>query len=182
MHATRFEQYPHLTAATFDTNPPFGAKVEHYAARGGGTAGSKPAPSFHLRNVRDSGPRTVSLADYAHRPVVLAFFMSDLTFSNPTESPREFGSLKALKKLTSGGTDPVVLAIQGGDEGKPGYPLIPKGMSFTVVNDPGFDVQHAYGLGNQVGYAFVGSDGTVHQVFDDPPTEQQLRDALSKLK
>ena len=182
IHAVSFEEHPPLNATTFDTHPPAGAKVEHYAVRADTNPDNRPAPDFHLRNVRATGPRTISLADYAHRPLVLAFFMSDLTFSDSTEFPRELGSLQALEKLTSGGTDPAVLAIQGGEEGKPGYPLIPKGLTFTVVNDPGFDVQHAYGLSNQVGYAFIGSDGIVHQVFDEPPTEQQLQDALNEVK
>lgn len=181
-HATSFEEHPHIEAAIFDTHPPAGAKVEHYSARADTSPGSKPAPDFRLRNVRDSGPRTIRLSDYAHRPVVLAFFVSDLTFSNPTESPRELGSLRALDKLTAGGTDPAVLAIQGGQEGKPGYPLIPKGLTFPVVNDPDFDVQHAYGLDNEVGYAFINSDGTVQRVFNEPPTAQQLQDALDELK
>jgi peroxiredoxin len=182
LHATVFDQHPHLTADTFDTEPPAGAKVEHYAAQGDTSAGGKSAPNFHLRNVRDTGPRTVSLADYAHRPVVLAFFASDLAFSSETDSPHELGSLRSLDRLTSAGTEPAVLGIQGGDQGKPGLPLIPKNMPYTIVNDPGLDVQHAYGLSNQVGYALIGSDGKVHQVFDNPPTDQRLQEALDKLK
>jgi hypothetical protein len=90
-------------------------------------------------------------------------------------------SLLTLQRLTREGTDPKVLAIQEGDEGKPGAPLIPKGLHIEVANDPGFDVQHAYGLSEQVGFAFIGSDGKVHKLFNKAPTDQQLQDALDAL-
>lgn len=80
------------------------------------------------------------------------------------------------------GTDPAVLAVQEGDPGKPGYPLIPKGLQLDVVGHPGFDLQHAFGLSGQVGFAFIGSDEKVHRLFNKAPTDQQLIDALHALR
>ena len=43
-------------------------------------------------------------------------------------------------------------------------------------------MQHSYGLSDLVGFAFIGSDGKVHQVFNKAPTDQQLKDALDALQ
>src|SRR3954451_9740213 len=105
----------------------------------------KDAPSFPLKRV--NAPGTASLTDYADQPLVLAFFSSDLVFDIHGETcPGWVTSLLTLQRLTAGGTPPRVLALQGGDEGKPGSPLIPRGLHLNVANDPNSDVQHAYGL------------------------------------
>ena len=56
------------------------------------------------------------------------------------------------------------------------------GPHVDVVHDPGWDVQHSYGLSDLVGFAFIGSDGLVHRVFNKAPTDQQLEDALDALQ
>jgi hypothetical protein len=113
---------------------------------------------------------------------VLAFFLSDIVFDPHGEScPRCVPALLSLQRLTSNGTAPAVLAVQEGDVGKPGYPLVPKGLHLDVANDPDLEVQHSYGLSSQVGFAFIGSDGKVHRTFDGAPTDQQLRTALDAL-
>ena len=91
-------------------------------------------------------------------------------------------ALLELQRLSDGGTRPAVLAVQEGESGKPGYPLIPEGLRLAVVADPGVEVQHSYGLSELVGFAFIGTDGTVHRVFNEAPTDQQLKDAVDALR
>jgi hypothetical protein len=180
LHATVFDESPVITGATFSTRPPAGAKVEHFAARRT-ASGGKAAPGFDLRRVDADG--RVRLSDHASRPLVLAFFASDIYFDPHGEDCRRcLPALLTVQRLTAGGTDPAVLAVQGGEEGKPGYPLIPRGLHLPVGNDPGFDVEQSYGLSSQVAFAFIGSDGTVRKEFDRPPTDAELRAALADLR
>jgi peroxiredoxin len=183
IHATSFDEHPDITAATFSTTAPAGAKVAVYAARQHAGDPPKKAAAFDLNRVTGtSGTGTVSLSDYTDKPVVLAFFSSDLAFGDE-DCAGCLDALAALTQLTHGGTNPAVLAVQDGEEGKPGYPLIPKGLHVdVVVNDPASDVQHAYGLDGQVGFAFIGADGKVHQVFNKAPTDQQLKDAVDAIR
>ena len=175
--STTIDEHPHITGETFSTEPPAGAKVEHFAARPRG----RPAPDFHLKRVDTDG--TVRLSDYANRPLVLAFFSSDIYFDQQGEECRRcLPALLDLQRLSSGGTRPAVLAVQEGEEGKPGYPLIPDGLRLPVGNDPGFDVARSYGVENQVAFALIGSDGTVHQVIDRAPSTRDLEHALTVLK
>lgn len=179
LRATAIDDHPLITRTTFSTVPPRGAAVETYAARRPPGSGLRTAPGFRLREL---GGGRVSLADYAGKPLVLAFYMSDIVFDTSGDScPRCVPALLALQRLTSAGTHPAVLAIQVGDVGKPGYPLIPRGLRLDVANDPDLEVQHAYGLSNQVGFVFIGSDLKVHRSFDNAPTDQQLASALDTL-
>src|SRR4051794_7216064 len=184
LHATSIDDHPRITASTFSTQPPAGAKVAVYAAQKqpGGTL--KQAPDFQLKRVAGTGgDGTIGLSDYPHRPLVLAFFVSDLTFDPTGESCHGcVRALLGLQGLTDGGTDPAVLAVQEGDPGKPGYPLIPKGLRLPVVGDSGFDLQHSLGLSGQVGFAFIGSDKKVLRLNNKAPTDQQLSDALRALR
>src|SRR3954447_3301002 len=184
LHATSIDEHPRITASTFSTQPPAGAKVAVYAAQKqpGGTL--KQAPDFQLKRVAGTGDGgTVSFSNYAHRPLVLAFFVSDLTFDPKGESCHGcVQALLTLQRLTDDGTELAVLAVQEGDAGKPGYPLIPKGLRLDVVGDLGSDVQHSFGLSGQVGFAFIGSDKKVYQLFNEAPTDQQLADALHALR
>src|SRR6478735_4553704 len=181
LHATSFDEHPDLTAASFSTTAPAGAKVAVYAARQHAGDAPKKAPDFALNRVTGtSGTGTVSLSDYAHEPLVLAFFSSELAFGDE-DCAGCLDALMALTQLTHDGTNPAVLAVQDGEEGKPGYPLIPKGLDVDV-NDPDSDVQHSYGLSGQVGFAFIGADGNVHQVFDKAPTTEQLKDAVDAIR
>ena len=71
--------------------------------------------------------------------------------------------------------------------------LDPLGMpvtTFVVPGDRADDplyvpeikkVQHAFGLSNQVGFVFIGSDRLVHREFDKAPTDRQLQTALADL-
>ena len=179
-HATSFEEHPSITAATFSTKPPAGAEVEVYAAQ------KRPghrAPNFELKRVTGSrAGDTVRLSDYAHRPLVLAFFASDLAFDTTGETCHGcVHSLLTLQRLTDGGTDPAVLAIQEGEVGKPGLPLVPDGLEVDVVNDSGLDVQHSYGLSELIGFVFIGSDGRVQHAFDRALSDHELSEALDEL-
>ncbi|RYP88780.1 redoxin domain-containing protein [Nocardioides guangzhouensis] len=176
--ATAIEEHPVITRSTFSTRPPAGSEVTVYGAKEGeGQPGR--APGFRLERL-DGG--TARLADYAGRPVVLAFFASDIVFDPAGEECRRcIPSLLDLQRETSGGAHPAVLAVQGGDRGKPGHLMVPRGLRLPVANDPGYDVQHSYGLEQRVGFAFIAADGTLRQVIDGPATAPQLRAALDRL-
>jgi peroxiredoxin len=185
LHATSIDESPAITDATFSTTPPPGAEVERHAAKKPFSGGGKAAPDFRLKRLDLRSNRqhgSAALADYAGKPLVLAFFASDIVFdTSGEECGRCAPSLLALQRETAGGTSPSVLAIQVGEWGKPGYPLVPDGLRLDVANDPTGDVQLSYGLSGWVGFAFVGSDGTVRQLFDKPPTDRQLQEALDAL-
>ncbi len=179
LRATSVDEHPSLTRATFSTTPPRGAAVETYAARRPVGGGLRTAPGFHLHRL---GGGSVGFAQYAGKPLVLAFYLSDIVFDVSGDScPRCVPSLLTLQRLTSSGTDPAVLVVQEGEVGKPGYPLVPKGLHLDVANDPDLEVQHAFGLSNQVGFVFIGSDRLVHREFDKAPSDRQLRTALADL-
>ena len=105
------------------------------------------------------------------------------------DSLRLWGAVSALRARTAPGTaaqpsrtDPTVVAVQNGERGKPGFPLVPAGLRLRIANDPDTALQHAYGLTHEVGFAFVGSDGTIQTVIDHPATSTELSDALSTLE
>ena len=112
---------------------------------------------------------------------MLAFFSSDLAFVKVRTAPDVWTSM-ALTQLTHDGTNPAVLAVQDGEEGKPGYPLIPKGLDVDVVNDPDSDVQHSYGLSGQVGFAFIGADGQGASGLRQGTHHEQLKDAVDAIR
>lgn len=90
-------------------------------------------------------------------------------------------ALLQIQQLSHRGTDPTVLAVQNGERGKPGFPLVPPGLRLRVANDPDTALQHAYGLTHEVGFAFVGPDATIRAVIDHPATSNEIADALSTL-
>jgi hypothetical protein len=59
--------------------------------------------------------------------------------------------------------------------------LVPGGLRLRVANDPDTALQHAYGLTHEIGFAFVGSDGTIRAVIDHPASRNEISDALSTL-
>jgi peroxiredoxin len=179
MRATAVKENPAIAKGTFSTRPPKGSQVTVFAARRKPDGLPKRAPGFSLERL-DGG--TARLTDYTGRPVVLAFFDSSIAFDPDGDACRRcIPALLTLQRETSDGTHPAVLAIQGGDKGKPGYPQVPEGLRLRVANDPGFDVEHAYELSEQVAFAFIGSDGKVHQLIDGAATDQRLRAALDRL-
>jgi outer membrane lipoprotein-sorting protein len=179
LEADKVNATPRVDASTFSTEPPPGVQVDVYAAKHSPGGKQQQAPGFTLQ-LLDGG--TVDLNDLAGKPFVLAFFTSDLYFDpNGEVCARCIPALLAVQQLTQDGTRPRVLAVQTGDEGKPGYPLVPDGVELTVGRDSTGTLQHRYGLSHQVGFAFVGSDGTIDRLYDGPATDQQLRDALAAL-
>ena len=180
MTVTAIKENPVITRSTFSTRPPEGSEVTVYAARRSAGGQVKKAPDFSLQRL-DGG--TARLADYAGEPLVLAFFSSDIVYDpQGEECPRCIPALLTLQRDTSAGRRPAVLAVQGGDRGKPGHPLVPAGLRLPVANDPGFDVEHAYGLSERVAFAFIGADRGIHQVIDEAATDRQLRAALDRLR
>ena len=176
----RVDTSPTVTANTFSTQAPPGAKVDIIAAKH--PTGSKPphqkAPPFRLQ-LLDGG--TVSSAEFDGKPYVLAFFSSDLYYDHGEICPRCVPALLLAQQLSHHGTDPTVLAVQNGERGKPGLPLVPAGLTLRIANDPDTALQHAYGLTHEVGFAFVGSEGAIRAVIDHPATSTEISDALSKL-
>jgi peroxiredoxin len=178
--ARSIDRHPRITSSTFSTTPPAHTKADVFGAQGQASGKAKAAPPFQLERL---GGGRVSLADYAGAPLVLAFFASDIYFDSHGEvCPRCLPALLTLQQYTHDGTDPAVLAVQGGDKGKPGYPLVPQGVNLTVANDPAFAVQHAYGLSQFVGFAFIDADGRVHSVIDRAPSDEELRAAVDSLR
>lgn len=167
-----------LAAGTFSTDPPAGVKVDLFKARHASASGPEPAPAFSLRLL---GGGTVGRADLEGRPFVLAFYSSDLYFGGET-CPRCVPSLLHLQQLTAGGAHPAVLLVQNGEEGKPGAPFVPEGITLRTANDPDASLEHSYGLAGLVGFAFVNADGTIDRVFDGPATTVELADAVETLR
>jgi peroxiredoxin len=180
LRVSRVDTSPTITPDTFSTQAPPGAKVDTIAAKR--PTAPKPtdqkAPPFRLQ-LLDGG--TVSSAEFGGRPYVLAFFSSDLYFDHGELCPRCVPALLLAQQLSHRGTDPMVLAVQNGERGKPGFPLVPPGLTLPIANDPDTALQHAYGLTHEVGFAFVGSDGTIRTVIDHPASSKEISDALSTL-
>jgi cytochrome oxidase Cu insertion factor (SCO1/SenC/PrrC family) len=180
LHVSRVDTSPTVTAHTFSTQAPPGAKVDNIAAKH--PTRTKPsnqtARPFRLHLL---GGGTVSSAELDGKPYVLAFFSSDLYFDHGELCPRCVHTLLLVQQLSHHGTDPTVLAVQNGERGKPGFPLVPAGLRLPIANDPDTALQHAYGLTHEVGFAFVGSDGTIRAVLDHPASSNEISDALSAL-
>jgi peroxiredoxin len=180
LHASRVDTSPTVTADTLSTHAPAGAKVDVVAAKHptGPEPSNQKAPPFRLRLLHGG---TVSSSDLVGKPYVLAFFSSDLYFDQGELCPRCVPALHLVQQLSHHGTDPTVLAVQNGERGKPGFPLVPGGLRLRVANDPDTALQHAYGLTHEIGFAFVGSDGTIRAVIDHPASRNEISDALSTL-
>jgi hypothetical protein len=119
MHLSSAGDAPPVTSATFSTDPPPGAKVQHFGARTDRSGSPVEAADFHLKL---SDGTDVALADYAGKPLVLVFVSSDLAFGMADGCPRCASAFQTLRTETAGGTRPAVLMVQGGEEGKPGSP------------------------------------------------------------
>ena len=180
LHASRVDTSPTVGADSFSTQAPPGAKVDTIAAK----HATRPKPSHQAAHpfrldLLDGG--TVSSAELDGKPYVLAFFSSDLYFDHGELCPRCVPALLQVQHLSHQGADPTVLAVQNGERGKPGFPLVPPGLRLRVANDLDTALQHAYGLTHEVGFAFVGSDGTIRAVIDHPASSNEISDALSTL-
>lgn len=179
LRAATFTLNPQTDATTFSTTPPSGSKATVIAARKPPSAGTVKVPSFNLGLLTGG---TATAAKYAGQPYVLAFFRSDTYWESPDSCTGCLSALKALQELTVNGTKPAVLAVQVGDKGKPGFPLVPPGVGLPIANDPKPDLQNALGLSNELAMAFVGADGTVKVSYDSAPTTAQLRQALAAIR
>jgi len=168
---------PRVDDSTFSTEPPAGAKVNVIAARP--SAGVR-APDFALPLLK--GGR-IGLADFAGKPLVLAFFSADVTFDERGEvCPGCRASLIDLQSLTNNGTKPAVLGMLAGGPGKPGYPLVPPGVTLPVAYEEGSEVQQRYGVFGMLGFAFVTSDGKLAATYERALTRTELQKALASLK
>jgi hypothetical protein len=179
LHATTFKLNPRTDAHTFSTTPPSGSKAAVIVARKPSSAGAMKVPSFHLTLLTGG---TATTAKYAGRPYVLAFFNSDTYWESPDSCAGCLSALKALEELTGNGTTPPVLAIQVGEKGKPGFPLVPPGVGLPIANDPTPALKNACGLSNELAMAFIGADGTVKVSYDSAPSTAQLRQALAAIR
>lgn len=179
LHAATFKLHPQTDAATFATTPPSGSRATVIAARKPSSAGTVKVPPFDLTLLTGG---TATSAKYAGQPYVLAFFESFTYWDSPDSCPGCLSALKALQELTANGTKPAVLAVQVGEGGKPGFPLVPPGVSLPIANDPTPKLQNALGLSNELAMAFIGPDGTVKASYDSAPTTAQLRQALAAIR
>ena len=178
LHLRRVDTSPSVDAGTFSTRAPRGAKVDVVAAKHPTDGKPRRAPAFRLQLIQGG---IVSSAGYDGKPYVLAFFSSDLYFDHGEVCRRCVPALLDIQQRSHGGKDPAVLAVQNGERGKPGFPLVPAGLRLQVANDPKSALQHAYGLSHLVGFAFIGSDGSIHEVIDHPASSKEISDALSTL-
>lgn len=179
-HAQRLVGNPRVDRSTFSTTPPKGAKFTVVAAKNPTSGSPRSVPPFSLELLTGG---SVSGKEFAGKPYVLAFFASDLFFDTSGDvCPGCLKSLITLQKLTNNGKTPSVLAVQVGLKGKPGYPLVPPGLTLRVANDPSPTLQNSLGLSKTVGFAFVGSDGKVTVTYDRAATQQELERSLAALK
>ena len=178
LHAATFRQRPSPDKATFATTPPSGSHATVVAARKPSSGGTVHVPPFDLELLTTG--RATS-ATYAGHSYVLAFFNSDTYWDSPDSCAGCLSALKTLQQLTTNGTTPPVLAVQVGEKGKPGFPLVPPGITLPIANDPTRTLRNALGLSNQLTMAFVGADGTVKVSYDSAPTPVQLTQALASV-
>jgi hypothetical protein len=168
---------PKITATTYSTEPPAGAKSIVIAPEKAPTGQKKEAPDFTLELVK--GGR-IGLKDLAGKPFVLAFFSSDLVFDENGEVfPGSREALLTLQSLTSNGTKPRVLAVQEGSLGKPGYPFVVPGLTLPLAHEETPTVNGLFALAS---FVFVRADGTIAASYDRPPTKQQLTQSVAALR
>jgi hypothetical protein len=178
LHAATFTLRPQTDAATFSTTPPSGSRATVVAARKPSAAGTDKVPPFSLELLTGG---TATSAAYGGHSYVLAFFNSDTYWDSPDSCPGCLSALKALQGMTGKGRTPPVLAVQVGEKGKPGFPLVPPGVTLPIANAPTPELRNALGLSNELAIAFVGPDGTVKVSYDSAPTPAQLRQALATI-
>lgn len=178
LHAATFTLRPQADAATFSTTPPSGSTATVIAARKPSSAGTVKVPPLSLEMLTGG---TATSATYAGHSYVLAFFNSDTYWDSPDSCPGCLSALKTLQGMTRNGTTPPVLAVQVGEKGKPGFPLVPPGVTLPIANAPTPELRNALGLSNQLAMAFVGPDGTVKVSYDTAPTPAQLKQALDAI-
>ncbi|TCM48754.1 hypothetical protein EV648_10318 [Kribbella sp. VKM Ac-2568] len=168
---------PAITATTFSTEPPPGARSTVVAAEHPASGKSKQAPDFTLELVK--GGR-IGLKDLVGQPFVLAFFPSDLAFDESGDAfPGHREALLKLQTLSDNGTKPRVLAVQEGSLGKPGYPLAVPGLTLPLAHE---DTPTVNGLFALASFAFVGADSTIVASYNRVPTEQELTQSLAALR
>lgn len=178
LHAATFTQRPSPDKATFSTTPPAGSRATVIAARKPSSGGTVQVPPFNLAMLTTG--RATS-ATYAGHSYVLAFFNSDTYWDSPDSCAGCLSALKTLQQMTTNGTTPPVLAVQVGERGKPGLPLVPPGVTLPIANDPTPTLRNALGLTKQLTMAFVGKDGAVKVSYNSAPTPAQLRQALASI-
>jgi peroxiredoxin len=178
-HATSITTDPELDSETFSTEPPEGAEVTVYPAKGS-RYGQK-APAFEL--YLEEGGGSVRLSDYRGKPVVLVPFSSDLYFGPGYECPDCFPSLVTLLEMTDGGTNPSVLAIQSGEVVREGRPPAPPGVTLTLLDDPTLTIRQQYGLsmGHQMAFVFIDEQGLVRHVIDHKATREDFETGLNSI-
>jgi hypothetical protein len=178
LRAHSFKLLPNVDPQTFSTQPPAGSHPAVLAARKPGTAGSVTVPQFKLERLAGG---TVDRASLTGHPYVIAFFSSDVPWDLPDSCTGCLAALQSLQRITKNGTDPVVLAVQVGSRGKPGYPFPTPAVHLPMANASDPALQHALGFANQFAVAFVGADGKVKAGFDRAPTDDELGQGLARI-
>jgi hypothetical protein len=175
LRADRVTPNPNVDDTTFSTEPPDDVQVIIYAAKRPPAGTKRSLPDFTATRL-DGG--SIGLQDLAGHPFVLAFYLTGLvSYPQGHQCPRCIPSLLALQRYTRDGTNPRVLVLQLGD---PSDQSVPAGLHLTIARDD--TLQPALALSNQVGFAFIGSDGTIQQLIDRPATDKELREAVAGLR
>ena len=175
--AQRLVENARVDETTFSTTPPKGVAVSVVSARTPPSGRRHRAPSFTLDQL---GGGHIASADLAGKPYALAFIPSDLAIW----SADILRPVLALQRLTAGGRRPTVIAVEVGERmAKPGLPpAVPHGVALRIGYDDKAVLQNGFGLQNDVGFAFVGSDGSVIATFDRAATTSELRRTLAALR
>jgi hypothetical protein len=177
LRARSFKLVPNVSPRTFDTQAPAGSHPVVLAARKPGKGGVT-VPQFTLERLAGGTIERTSLSGH---PYVIVFFSSDLSWDLPDSCTGCLAALQSLQRMTKNGTDPVVLAVQVGSRGKPGYPFPTPAVHLPMANAPDGGLQHALGFANQFAMAFVGADGKVKAGFDRAPTDDELGQGLARI-
>ena len=176
LRAHSFTLVPNVNSRTFSTQPPAGSHPAVLAARNPGTVGAVVVPQFTFERLAGG---TVDRASLNGHPYVIVFFSSDLPWDLPDSCTGCLAALQSLQRMTHNGADPIVLAVQVGSRGKPGYPFPTPAVHLTMANAPDATLPHALGFANQFAVAFVGADGKVKAGFDRTPTDDELTQGLA---
>jgi peroxiredoxin (alkyl hydroperoxide reductase subunit C) len=113
----------------------------------------KPAPEFTTKGYVQGEIKTVKLADYRGKWVMLYFYPGDFTFVCPTELTAVALKYEEIKSL---GAEVLAISVdspfthkvwQEGELSK----LIPGGLPYPMLSDPGGRIGEAYGVYDEEG-------------------------------
>jgi peroxiredoxin Q/BCP len=137
------------------------------------------APDFEAR---DQNGKTVALASFRGRPVVLYFYPKDDTPGCTAEACSFRDSMSVLRDRGI-----VVLGVSVDSEESHVRFVSKYKLNFTLLSDTKKSIVRAYGVGSPFGTAkrltyIIGPDGTIKYVFPRVSTKTHGDDVLKKLE